>query len=285
MKILPLDHAPPAHLAACLALVEARDPLVPPTDPTWMERGEGLVAMADPDQAQAALPGALGHVLGVGWRMARGGGVLLEIRVPPGRRRRGVGSALLDALTDGVRRPCYAGCDAGHPRVTGFLSRRGFEPDGATFHLRWDGVLEDVPRGFPSARLRPIVGHPELADEMARFMGGEVWPPLYPVLPAAVSGPGGLVIAAELEDRRVGLVAAHRVDTPEPLLQVDAMAVDLPYRARGIGRAMLVALMAAAAEEDRGVVMKISALEDGTLRWAQGLGFWASRSWRWFRRT
>lgn len=284
MKIVPLETAPSDHLSACLALVEARDPLVPPTDPTLLVRGEGLVALATSEHELARCGGPLGAVMGVGWRMPLGQSTLIEVRVPPGRRRLGVGSALTEALTEGDPRVSFAGCDAGHPRVSRFLARRGFSPEGLMFHLRWDGAPDEVPPGFMTALVEQISPTSDLVDRLVSHFGQPVWPPLHPVLPIDLEGPSGLVLSASVDGVEAGLAAAHRVDGTEPLLQIDALSVTPRFRGRGVGRCLLLTLMRAAAREDRGIILKVPASDEDTLRWAQGLGFWTAHPWCWFSR-
>ena len=218
------------------------------------------------------------RLLGIGWRRPRPPDTEIDIRVAPRHRRRGVGGALLATLAGGAASVVVA-ADAGHPRVRRFLTRRGFEHDGAVFHQRWDGELSDIP---PSFRTATVADERDAAAAMAllRRAGEGVWPPLN--LRAEDFDPSRYFALAALRgDERIGVLVAHLTDDA---YAVDGVGVLPAHRQRGIGRALLTAVMARAIDAGVGVTLQVDQRDDATLQWAHKLGLWTFRTWAYYRR-
>lgn len=271
MDLLPLSQLNPSEIAACLAAVEARDPLMIHVDPDEVLRHDGLAAVERDVEGVST-------VLGVGWRAPMGDHTALEVRVPPGHRRKGVGSALLNALVQ-PGRPQVVGFDAARPRVARFLEHRGFAQAELVFHLRWDGEAADLPPGFLSARIEPE------SDLEAAWPLIEAVSPDHPtfLMPELSPEDEGIeALSAWWGSQRVGLVIFRRTLLPDPVLTIEGIGVLPGFRARGVGRGLITRLMRLAADEGRGVTLAISHESEDALRWANTLGFWVYRTRAWF---
>lgn len=256
-----------ADVAGCLTRIAQGDPMVTP-----VEVGElcGLETFAAVVEDRA--------VVGVGWRRPIPQGTVVEVRVEPGHRRRGIGSALLARLAEG-HETLLASCDAGHPRTRRFVERRGFQPLGVVFHQRWDGTPGDVAGAFRTARAG-VEEDPGAAAAVLAEASADSWPP--PALSANdLSRPGMLLRTAWLGDRRAGVLAAMRSGDALAVMGLAVLAAD---RRRGIGRMLLTDLMRAAAEQELGVVLHIDAADESLVEWTRALGFWTYRSWAWYER-
>lgn len=267
MQIEPAVAVPQDAIDRCLAAIEGRDPLTIP------------VEFAAPDRAAAlvAVDGEHG-VIGVGWIRPLGEAHRVEVRVLPGHRRRGVGSALFTRL-EAADRALLASCDAGQHAVRRFLEARRFEATGVIFVQRWDGDGDDVPRAFRSAVLAPSTD-PAAAGWLLAEACADGWPaPLFGA--AELADPATRVELACLDGTPVGICAARQADGA---WTVGGLGV-LPWaRGRGIGRSLLCALMADAAREGLGVVLRASHDDERVVEWTRRLGFWTCRSWVTYRR-
>jgi ribosomal protein S18 acetylase RimI-like enzyme len=279
MRIVTLDrgaegksgHVWPEAIASsaverCLAVIEARDPLTLPAERTQLETAD-RVALA---------MGPAGEIQGLAWRVDGPEGPIVDVRVQPGLRRHGIGSALLDAVADGAG-GLRAGCDAAHPRVRRFLVHRDFMLRGVVFHQRWDGETRDVPAAFASAQLvepDDLVGATRLLTQAS----ADAWP--RPSIDPARSETGFRRVALR-SGAPAGVLMAHR---ERDAWDIDGLAVLPAQRRAGVGRQLLVELMRVAAAEGAGVTLRIAQTDEETLAWAQKLGFWTYRTWAEFVR-
>ena len=95
------------------------------------------------------------------------------------------------------------------------------------------------------ARLLTLLGHPTATEEVAAR-----WAPW------AAEGNSGLVAAAP-EGALLGLATLHRtvvLHRPRPVGRVTSLVVDVPYRDRGLGRALMTAAEAALHEAGCGLL-------------------------------
>jgi GNAT superfamily N-acetyltransferase len=268
VEILDAHSLPAAAVADALARVAAGDPFTVGVDAASVLAADARVAVAD------------GVVLGVGWRVLGPSGAHVDLRVIPESRRRGVASALLRALlVEGPAVETRSSCDAGHPRARRFMERRGFVPEGLVFFQRWDGDPADVPPAFRTDRLEDSAD----AEADAAFMraaSADSWPP--PTMDAAdFLRPDVRVRVAWLDGERAGIVAAERMGDA---WQTGGFSVLPRYRKRGVGRALLAELMADAAREQVGVVLRVHQAAARIQAWTASLGFWTYRSWIYYRR-
>ncbi|MCB9546721.1 MAG: GNAT family N-acetyltransferase [Myxococcales bacterium] len=266
VTIAPASTVSPAALADCLHATARRDPLVIPVDPAEVLAQEAFVATVD-DQ-----------VVGVAWWRSVGRAREVEARVRPECRRKGVGQALLEHLS-GADEELLCSFDAGHPRARRFVERRGFTLEGVVFFQRWDGQPADVPRAFPSCTLHDGEDAGTVLD-LLQTAHGDAWPP--PVAAAADLRRREVVLrVARVEGRPAGALVAWRDDD---VWTIGGLAVLPAQRGRGVGRALCCDLMRRAAEEGRGVVLRVHHADEGQQSWTQGLGFWTYRSWACYRR-
>ncbi|MCA9546491.1 MAG: GNAT family N-acetyltransferase, partial [Myxococcales bacterium] len=241
----------------------ARDHLIVPVGVADVLAGDAWVA-AD----------AQGVPVGVGWRRD-GAAAVVDVRVHPRHRRKGIGDALLKhLLARHPGGPVVASCDAGHARAQHFVRHRGFTLKGVVFFQRWDGELEDVPRAFKNARV--AVGADAAADwALLQAAAADTWPP--PTVTAEdLADPAVRTRVAWVGDTPAGVVVATR--------EADAwvaggFAVLPACRKRGVGRQLLSDLMAEAAREGLGVVLRVSHEAEQIQAWTAALGFWTYRSW------
>lgn len=266
MHIQPASAVEPEAIARCLAAVDRRDPLSIPAEFGERERRGALVAMRD------------GAVVGVGWLHPLGDGHRVEVRVMPGHRRQGIGGALFAAI-EGRGAALWASCDAAQVGVRRFLEARAFEPMGVVFVQRWDGVPEDVPGAFRTARIADGDDRTLAARVLAEASRG-AWPPPQ-VDGEALCDPTLRVRLAWRAGQAVGICAARRTDD---VWTVGGLAVRPEARRHGVGRGLLCDLMAAAAAEGLGVTLRVSHADEATLGWTGRLGFWTCRSWIGYRR-
>jgi len=265
------DESGVARAAACAASVAARDPLVLPVSGAALDRADAL-----------AVAGSDGGDLGVAWRFDGADGAIIDARVHPAARRRGVGRALLDAVA-GPRGPWLASTDAAHRPARRALERLGFSVSGVVFHQRWDGAPDEVAGGFVSAKLRPAVDIDEVLT-LVRAAGGGAHPrPSWARLGALGALPEDAVHlrVAQRGDGAVGVVAAHRQGDA---WEVDALAVLPEARRLGVGRCLLTDLMRRAAASRLGVQLRVGQSNDAAASWSGGLGFWTYRTWVTYRR-
>jgi GNAT superfamily N-acetyltransferase len=253
-------------VAACLAAIDARDPFVVPVDPDALLGGDVVAAVAG------------GEVLGLGWLTPTVEGAAIEVRVRPGSRKQGLGRALFERLAEG-QATLVASCDAAHRSVCRFLEHRGFELLGIVFHQRWDGETGDVPPAFRAAEIRDEPDAYLAIERLIAFAPG-AWP-RPSVTPDVLRGPGAFARAAFIGGEPAGVVVGHLVDD---VLSVDGISVARGYRGRGVGRGLLCDVMRRAAGDGLGVTLRVSQLDEDTLDWTQGLGFWTYRTWAWYRR-
>lgn len=277
MHIVDAHTLPAAEVADALARVAARDPFTVGVDPASVLAVEAVAARV------------AGAVVGVGWRAPGPAGPQVDLRVDPDHRRKGVGSALLRALLDpehaaasaapGRPGEARSSCDAAHPRARRFMERRGFVPEGLVFFQRWDGEPADVPPAFRTARLTDATD----AEADAAFMraaSADSWPP--PTMDASdFRRPDVRVRVAWVDGERAGVVAAERIGDA---WQTGGFAVLPQFRKRGVGRALLAELMADAAREQVGVVLRVHQAAARIQAWTAALGFWTYRSWIYYRR-
>lgn len=269
MQIEPAAAVPDDAIARCLEAIEGRDPLAIPVEFEAADRELALVAL-DGDQ----------RVVGVGWLRPLDEAHRVEVRVMPGQRRRGVGSALFTRLAR-FDQALVASCDAGQHTVRRFLEARGFEATDVIFVQRWDGAADEVPGAFRSAVIEAPVDGAVAARLLAEVGEGRrgFEPPL--------SGGAGLDDAATrvriawVDGEPVGVCAARPVDGA---CTVGALAVRAWARGRGVGRSLLCELMSAAAAADLGVVLHASHQDERLVEWTRRLGFWTCRSFVTYRR-
>lgn len=268
VHILDAQTLPTQEVADALDRVAAGDPFTVGVELTSVLAAQARVAVAE------------GQVLGVGWRVQGPGGVHVDLRVVPESRRRGVGSALLQALlADETPTEARSSCDAGHPRARRFMERRGFVPEGLVFFQRWDGDPADVPPAFRTARLANAED-PEADAAFMRAASADSWPP--PTMDAAdFRRPDVRVRVAWVDGERAGIVAAERIGDA---WQTGGFAVLPQHRKRGVGRALLAELMGDAAREQVGVVLRVHQAAARIQAWTASLGFWTYRSWIYYRR-
>ena len=256
-----------AGVERCLAVIEARDPLTLPA-----ERAQ----LAAADRVALAM-GAAGEIQGLAWRVATPEGLTVDVRVQPGLRRHGIGSALLDAVAQGAG-PLRAGCDAAHPRVRRFLGHRRFALRGVVFHQRWDGEMRDVPAAFASARVVAPV-EAESAIALLALASQGTWP--RPNLTVERAAQARIRIAYRMGEP-AGVLCAHR---ERDAWEVDGLAVLPAQRRSGVGRQLLAELMGHAAAGGAGVTLRIAQQDEDALAWTQKLGFWTYRTWAEFVRA
>ena len=265
------DLAAVARASACAAACAARDPLVLPVTGAALDRADAL-----------AIARMNGDDLGVAWRFDCADGAIIDARVHPTARRRGVGRALLAAVA-GPHGPGVVSVDAAHRPARRALERLGFSVAGVVFHQRWDGVPEDVAGGFASATLRPAA-HVDEVLTLVRAAGGGAHPrPSWARLGALATLPEDAVHlrVAQRGDASVGVVAAHRQGDA---WEVDALAVLPEARRLGVGRCLLTDLMRRAAASRLGVQLRVGQANDAAASWSGGLGFWTYRTWVTYRR-
>lgn len=266
MNIVPADSVAPHAIADCLAHVARHDLMVLPAP----------VAEVLADYARVAVSGDT--VIGVGWRRNTVDGTTIDVRVRPGSRRKGVGTALLDHLSQ-VSGPLTVSCDAGHQRAGQFVEHRGFEPVGFVFHQRWDGAPDDAPRAFKTAELR-VEDDAHAALDLLHEASADGWP--RPNLMAHDLSPDRIWLrSAFVDGKRVGAIAAC---IQEDAFAIGAFAVLPAYRNRGIGRSLLCELMKFAANQGQGVVLRVSHADERLRGWTAALGFWTYRTWAHYRR-
>jgi len=255
-----------AAVERCLAVIEARDPLTLPADRAELELADHV----------AVAMGAAGEIQGLAWRVACPDGLTVDVRVQPGLRRRGLGSALLDAVASGAG-ALRAGCDAAQARVRRFLIHRGFSLHGVVFHQRWDGEPRDVPAAFASACLVEPVDARQ-ATSLLADASAQSWP--RPTITAERAGLGYRRLALR-GDAPAGVLLAHR---ERDAWEIDGLAVLPAQRRAGVGRQLLVDLMRVSAAEGTGVTLRVAQTDDDALAWTQKLGFWTYRTWAEFVR-
>jgi len=272
IEVIDAQDAPGVpRVTACAAGVAARDPLVLPVSSAALDRADALVVAR-----------VNGEDVGAAWRFDSADGAIIDARVHPAARRRGLGRALLSAVA-GPRGPWLASTDAAHRAARRALERLGFSVAGVVFHQRWDGAPEDVAAGFASATLRPAVDIEEVLS-LVRAAGGGAQPrPSWARLQALATSPHDAVHlrVAQRGDARVGIVAAHRQGDA---WEVDALAVLPEARRLGVGRCMLTDLMRRAASTRLGVQLRVGQSNDAAASWSNGLGFWTYRTWVTYRR-
>ena len=266
LRIAPATEIDTAAIAACLDATARRDPLVVP------------VALHQVLSADAFAACVNDEVVGVAWSRPDVDGHVVEARVHPGFRRQGIGSALLARLTDHGG-PVLTSCDIAHPRARRFIERRGFEMVGVVFFQRWDGEVEDVPGAFRTCELGLPSGDEDVIDLLERAHRG-TWPP--PVVRAHDLETVDLWIrVARVDGVAVGaIVAAADAD----VYSVCGLGVLPEFRGRGVGRALLCALMTRAAEDAQGVALRLDSNDEAQRSWTAELGYWTYRSWAYFRR-
>lgn len=266
LRIAPAHEFDPRAIAACLDATARRDPLVVPVPVEQVLTADAFAAAQD------------GEIVGVAWSRRDTGGLVVEARVHPGHRRQGIGSALLEQLTDSGE-TVLTSCDMAHPRARRFIERRGFDLVGVVFFQRWDGEVEDVPRAFRSCELGLPTGDDDIIDLLDRAHAGS-WPP--PVVRAHDLATVDLWIrVARINGQAVGaIVAAADAD----VYSVCGLGVLPEWRGRGVGRALLCALMTRAAEDDQGVALRLDSNDEARRTWTADLGYWTYRSWAYFRR-
>lgn len=255
-----------AAVERCLAVIEARDPLTLPAERAEFEQAERV----------AVAMGSAGEIQGLAWRVAHPDGLTVDVRVQPGLRRHGIGSALLGAVADGAG-TLRAGCDAAHPRVRRFLVHRGFSLHGVVFHQRWDGEPRDVPAAFASALLVEPADAQQ-ATSLLADASAQSWP--RPTITAERAALGYRRLALR-GDAPAGVLLAHR---ERDAWEIDGLAVLAAHRRAGVGRQLLVDLMRVAAMEGVGVTLRVAQADEDALAWTQKLGFWTYRTWAEFVR-
>lgn len=253
-----------AAVERCAALIAARDPLAVTWEVGHLRAARRLVLALD----------AEGEVRGLACQLATAEGLSVDLGVPPAHRRRGLGRALLAAVSP-ASEAVTAGCDAAQGRMRRFLRANGFELAGLVFHQRWDGVPADVPPAFASCT-REAAGAECLPLLRAATAG--TWPP--PPLDE-----GGLDGAEITQARRDGApVGALVVRRRRDALDVVALGVLPEARRLGVGRALLTAAMARAAREGLGLCLQVGQPDEEALAFTRALGFWTYRTWARFRR-
>jgi mycothiol synthase len=181
----------------------------------------------------------------------------VEVRVLPGHRRQGVGSALLERLVDhagGLGRPQISGMVLENdPDAISWVTKRGFEEYQRQVELyRELGSEEPAPEDPPGIE---IVELDASRYEDAYAVWAECYPdmPVRPPIPAPsydvwleeeVSGP--ITFVALDEGRVVG--AAALLDRIEGLAEHGLTAVRRSHRGRGIATALKQALVRWAAQ-------------------------------------
>ena len=269
-----------ADVVQCIDDIEARDPLVLPTDRALLETAPSVALAVDDRGLVCGV--ATGHGTPEGWQVNLG--------VPPGRRRHGVGAALLAAVA-GDQPVVVIGCDAAHARVRRFLLGQGFTLGGVVFHQRWDGEVADVAPAFGTAQLAPIgegASHgpgrpaddvsidPVQAVALLHAASQGAWP--RPALEAADVEAG---LLAMRDGVPVGVLLAHR---EADAWELDGLAVRAEARRLGVGRALLTEWMRRAAKAGIGVCLRVAQSNEEGLGFTQNLGFWTYRTWAQFRR-
>lgn len=258
-------------LVRCVAVSEARDPLVVPLPDGLLRRADAL-AIAHED----------GEVRGVAWRFTGPDGVVLDARVLPGRRRQGIGRALLTAVSGPVG-PWMAGADAAHRPARRFLTHLGFALRGVVFHQRWDGPESEVPPAFATAQMADAASGDDLGALLRDAGGGAAPRPPWARLAALDTLPAERVHrrVAWRDGHPVGVVLAHR---EAEVWEVDGLGVLPGARRFGIGRSLVTDLMRRAARAGLGVQLRVAQSDDGAVSWSTGLGFWTYRTWAMFER-
>lgn len=245
----------------------ARDHLLVPVGVADVLAGDAWIAV-DPHDVP----------VGVGWRQD-GAAAVVDVRVHPRHRRRGIGDALLKHLLARHQGgPVVASCDAGHNRAQHFVRRRGFSLTGVVFFQRWDGEEADVPRAFQNARVT-VGADPAAEWALLQAAAADTWPPPT-VTPEDLADPRVRTRVAWVGDTPAGVVVATR--------EADAwvaggFAVLPAWRKRGVGRQLLSDLMSEAAREGLGVVLRVSHDAEQIQAWTSALGFWTYRSWCYWR--
>ncbi len=260
MKIINAIELTAAERAATLGLVAEKDPFAVANAEESIDWRPGYAAIVG------------GESVGLGWGWETPQGPAIDLRVRPEHRRKGVGSALFDALDP--EPGTIASCDAAHLRAQRFLRNRGFTQTGLVFIQRWDGEPEDVPPAFRTAKLSEHA--PDRASrKIIQRAWGRAWPPLSP---GSVQH-ADRVVLAEQNGAYVGGYAARR---EADCWAVTACAVDRSARKGGVGRALLAELMSLAAKQGLGVSLRLDAMDSSSVEYVHGLGFWSCRSWAYY---
>jgi ribosomal protein S18 acetylase RimI-like enzyme len=222
------------------------------------------------------------------------GQVLVEIRVPVEHRRRGIGSALLDALTKEARERGYERvvCEvlADDEGALAFLDRRDYRLAWQTSEVRrllLPGPAVEPPAGVAIAWLTDDVGAIPGMYEVARVTYPELpWPwPTY-----AGSEREWRTYELDSPDTRLELTAVARAGgevvgysllqelTDENALFHRMTVVAPAWRRRGVGRALIEAQAAAGHDDGAGelVAVPLTEAHHGLYRAA---GYEATQTW------
>ena len=174
-------------------------PLWPLTPALWAEMTDAEIALVATDGGEI-----VGLGIGALWSVADGvrGSVRL-LAVAPAHRRRGIGTALLNALAEGLRQrgatvlrlgecaPVYLtpGVDLRETAGLAFAEARGFEPIGEAVHLGVDlASLDTDTDGARLADAGVTVHRATPADHapLARLLDAE-WPAWHPEVARALA--------------------------------------------------------------------------------------------------
>lgn len=189
------------------------------------------------------------------------GGVFIQPRVLPTRRRSGVGSALLRALADqGVAGGhTEAGAHVEEPDALAFAERFGFrETDRQVEQVRAIGPREAAAVPPPGIDVVPLAGRPDLADRLFDELVREALKDFAVDRPIEIDAEawktewlrdtGGCFVA--LDDGVIVGLAGFERDSDRPERGENALtAVRRDHRSRGIARTLKRAAIALAAEQ------------------------------------
>jgi ribosomal protein S18 acetylase RimI-like enzyme len=142
------------------------------------------------------------------------------------------------------------------------------------FGQRWDGSVDEVAPAFRTAELRDADDRGAAWRFLRSARDVDEPPPAFGE--ALVSDPQTRVRLAYREAAPVGVCAARRV---ADAWRIGGLTVTPSVRRHGIGRMLLCDLMAHAAEDQMGVIIKVAAAQEQTVQWTRELGYYTYRTW------